>query len=350
MSFSFPARVAVVAVTASLALAACGSKTETLNGKVVDDALGCKIEQVPQRTDPPTITKVDEIPTKVVTKDIDKGKKQACGVDANTYLTMDMVGAKAKDGSVFTSTFDEKRPITAVLGNNQLLPGLESGLKGMKVGGRRQIVIPAALAYGKDGNEAQGIGPDEPLEFVVDLRGVTATPAYCNANTSIPEGKTPGKPMLVDMPVKAPTKLEIKTLKPGTGAALKKGDGAKVHYLGLGCSTGTQFESSWDSGQPFDVEVGGLGAIRGFSDGLVGIKVGEQRQLNIPADMAYGASGGPTTPNDSLIFVIEVVEKVDASAPQEPSPNDPAAADPSDTAPINPLPDATEPAKTTTTK
>ncbi|MEO6629071.1 MAG: FKBP-type peptidyl-prolyl cis-trans isomerase [Aquihabitans sp.] len=296
-------------MAAAVALGACGTQTQTLKGNVVEDGSGCSISQVPLNPSVPTITKLATAPKKLVTKDITKGVEKACEVAPNLHLTLNLVGAVADDAKVFTSTWDAgKQPITAAVGGKLLLPALETGLSGMRVGGRRQITIPAAQAYGKAGNKAQGIGPNKALIFVVDLVGVTDTPLYCNPNTGIPKGTVEGKPELVDMPTKPPTKLEIKTLQPGDGPVVKKGDKVKLHYLGLGCSTGTQFESSWDSGETLPAEAGGEGMITGFSQGIVGTRVGELRQINMPADMAYGAGGGPTGPNDPLTFIIKVTE------------------------------------------
>lgn len=315
MSKTKQLRFVALVMAAAVALGACGTQTETLKGSVVEDGAGCSIAEVDQNPKVPTITKLATAPKKLVTKDITKGVKKACEVAPNLHLTLNLVGATADDAKVFTSTWAAgKQPITAAIGGNLLLPALETGLSGMRVGGRRQITIPAAQAYGKEGNEAQGIGPNKALIFVVDLVGVTDTPLFCNPNTGIPKGTVDGKPELVDMPAKPPTKLEIKTLQPGEGPVVKKGDKVKLHYLGLGCSTGTQFESSWDSGETLPAEAGGEGMITGFSQGIVGTRVGELRQINIPADMAYGSGGGPTGPNDPLTFIIEVTEIVPPEA------------------------------------
>ena len=76
------------------------------------------------------------------------------------------------DGTKFDSSHDRKKPFSFRLGAGQVIRGWDEGVAGMKVGGRRRIVIPPGQAYGRQG--AGGvIGPDETLVFVVDLLGVT---------------------------------------------------------------------------------------------------------------------------------------------------------------------------------
>ena len=305
MSLSRSLRFPTALVVGALLLAGC-SGSDQLKGTVVKDGQGCVPSVALKTTDVPTITKITTAPKKVEKKDLTKAPK-GCVADGNSLLTLSLVGATADDAQVFTNTYTDKRPITARLGTGQLLPGLETGLAGMRVGARRQITIPAADAYGKDGNYAQGIGANETLTFVVDLVGATTKPIYCNAVTVLPEGKAgAGKPTKVDMPLEAPTALKKTDLKVGTGEAAKKGNYVTVQYLGVACSTGRQFDSSWDKGEPFPITLG-EGTIPGFATGIEGMKVGGVRQLDIPSALAYGAAGqAPIGADEPLVFIIEV--------------------------------------------
>lgn len=308
MSLSRSLRFPTAVVVGALLLANCGG-SDGLEGTVVKDGQGCNPSVELQTTDVPTITKVATVPKKVAKKDLTKVAK-GCVADPSSLLTLSMVGATADDAVVFTNTFTGKRPITAKLGSGQLLPGLETGLAGMRVGSRRQITIPAADAYGKDGNFAQGIGANEALVFVVDLVGATSKPLYCNAVTVLPDG-VPGKPTTVDMPLEAPTELKKTDLKVGTGKAAKKGNYVTVQYVGVACSTGRQFDASWDEGKPFPITLG-EGTIAGFATGIEGMKVGGRRQLDIPSDLAYGAAGqAPIGADEPLVFIIDVVALAD---------------------------------------
>jgi peptidylprolyl isomerase len=307
-------RFVAAAAACAVLLAGCGKSDGGLQGTIVKDGLGCKLTQTERKAgDVPTVAKVAKAPTKLVKKDLTKGK--GCPADTVGYLSLDLVGATATDGKVFTSTWTEQRPITVKLGQAQLIQGLEKGLGGMKVGGRRQISVPAKEGYGSSGNAAQGIGKDQALIFVVDLVGVTDTPLYCNKAAPLPKGKKPGKPTTIDMPVEAPTTIVKKDLKVGTGKVAKTGMFLTVEYAGVACSNGKQFDSSWDGTEPFTLTLG-EGTIAGFSAGIAGMKAGGLRQIEIPGDKAYGAAGKPPDigANDPLVFVVQLTS-VAAKAP-----------------------------------
>ena len=81
---------------------------------------------------------------------------------------MNYVGVSYSNGKEFDSSFDAGAPIELELGAGMVIPGWDQGIEGMKVGGRRQLVIPPALAYGPQGLPPV-IGPNETLVFVIDL-------------------------------------------------------------------------------------------------------------------------------------------------------------------------------------
>ncbi len=89
----------------------------------------------------------------------------------------------------------------------------------------------------------------------------------------------------------------------GTGAEVVPGDTVTVQYTGVGASTGTVFDSSWSRGQSISFALDQV--IQGWTDGLVGMKVGGRRTLVIPPEMGYG-NGGPA-PGDTLVFTIDLV-------------------------------------------
>ena len=94
----------------------------------------------------------------------------------------------------------------------------------------------------------------------------------------------------------------------GTGAEAQPGKTAVVHYTGW-LTDGTKFDSSRDRGQPFSFPLGGGRVIKGWDEGVAGMKVGGQRQLRIPPELGYGArQAGPIPPNSTLIFDIELLE------------------------------------------
>lgn len=104
------------------------------------------------------------------------------------------------------------------------------------------------------------------------------------------------------------TGLKIEDLVEGTGQEAKKGDLVTIHYKGT-LENGTVFDSSYDKGQPFQTPIGQGSVIKGWDEGVPGMKVGGKRRLTIPPQLAYGERGqGSIPPNATLIFELELVE------------------------------------------
>jgi FKBP-type peptidyl-prolyl cis-trans isomerase len=105
-------------------------------------------------------------------------------------------------------------------------------------------------------------------------------------------------------------------LSPGTGAEIKSGQSALVHYTGwlydaaAADNKGAKFDSSLDRNEPFEFPVGAAMVIPGWDQGVVGMKVGGKRRLVIPPELGYGArgAGGVIPPNATLVFDVELVE------------------------------------------
>jgi peptidylprolyl isomerase len=108
-------------------------------------------------------------PAKLVVKDIVQGKGRAA--KPGDTVSVDYVGVNYADAKQFDASWDRGQPIQFQLGSGQVIPGWDKGVKGMKPGGRRELVIPPGLAYGPAG-QPPVIGPNETLVFVVDLKDV----------------------------------------------------------------------------------------------------------------------------------------------------------------------------------
>lgn len=103
-------------------------------------------------------------------------------------------------------------------------------------------------------------------------------------------------------------KIVMEDVKIGEGAEVKSGDMVVVHYVGT-LPDSTEFDNSRRRGQPFTFQVGAGSVIKGWDEGLVGMKVGGQRILVIPPDKGYGAQAvGPIPANSTLVFAIELLE------------------------------------------
>ncbi len=114
----------------------------------------------------------------------------------------------------------------------------------------------------------------------------------------------------VDPPLgPAPSELVISDLVVGDGATAEVGNQVEVHYVGVSWSTGEQFDASWDRGDTFRFPLGAGHVIQGWDKGVVGMKVGGQRRLEIPASLGYGDRGAPPVikGGETLIFIVDLL-------------------------------------------
>jgi peptidylprolyl isomerase len=109
-------------------------------------------------------------PSHLVVKDLVTGSGTAAA--ANRTVTVNYVGVLYNNGKEFDSSWSRNQPFTTPLSAGAVIPGWVQGIQGMKVGGRRELIIPPALAYGKSGSPPT-IPPNSTLVFVVDLLSVS---------------------------------------------------------------------------------------------------------------------------------------------------------------------------------
>lgn len=149
------------------------------------------------------------------------------------------------------------------------------------------------------------------IVFLVSLAGGDDKPAAAPVKpcVAVADPLPAGAPA-VDVQVgPPPTQLVIRDLKVGEGATVAAGANVTANYIGVACSTGKIFDSSYSRGSPTPFPLSGV--IKGWQDGLVGMKVGGQRLLGIPSDQAYGPQGsssGGIGPDEALWFVVEIVD------------------------------------------
>jgi len=115
----------------------------------------------------------------------------------------------------------------------------------------------------------------------------------------------------VDVPSDQPPsyQLELEDIEVGDGDEAAAGSIVEVHYVGVSWSTGRQFDASWDRGDTFKFGLGKGQVIRGWDEGVAGMKVGGRRRITIPPDMAYGkrGAGGAIGPDETLVFVVDLI-------------------------------------------
>jgi peptidylprolyl isomerase len=220
-------------------------------------------------------------------------------------------GAKVKiqytgwltDGTVFDSSRERGQPADFAL--DQLIPGWQEGIPGMKKGGVRKLVISPEKGYGPKARPK--IPANSTLVFEVELvsfSGGAPAPAEPPGPDKLSDGSDPkaDDPALKDIG----GGLKVRDLKVGTGAECPPGARVVAHYTGWFLKTGKRFDSSVGRGEPTEFPLSGV--VPGWQKGIPGMKVGGVRKLVIPPDLAYGAGGRPgIPPNSTLVFEVELV-------------------------------------------
>jgi len=222
-----------------------------------------------------------------------QGKEAKSGQDVSVHYT----GWLYKDGvkgAKFDSSKDRGEPFEFELDGGMVIRGWDEGVQGMKIGGTRVLVIPPQLGYGARG--AGGvIPPNATLMFEVELLGVS------------------GGDEAVDLDLQTTASgLQFQDTVVGEGAEAKSGQKVTVHYTGWLYKDGLRgkkFDSSKDRRDPFRFQLDGGQVIRGWDEGVQGMKVGGTRVLVIPASLGYGArgAGGVIPPNATLMFEVELL-------------------------------------------
>ena len=144
--------------------------------------------------------------------------------------------------------------------------------------------------------------------FVVGLFAIFGAAAGCGGEKSA--APSTSSPMKVSgQPTTTASGLQYWDIVVGTGPAATPGNVVKVHYTGF-LTSGEKFDSSRDRGEPFSFPLGGGQVIKGWDEGVAGMKVGGQRQMRIPPALGYGANGAGSgiPPNATLVFDVELLD------------------------------------------
>ena len=212
----------------------------------------------------------------------------------NTVTTKYTIWVKGETENLFIASSDLNSPITFVCGKGDVVfPGWDEGVMGMKVGGKRFLIIPSNLGLGENG------GGDIPANATLILEVEVTESKEARKATKVNESDFS----------KTASGLKFYDLQKGTGATPSTGQTVVVHYTGW-LEDGTQFDSSVDRGETFKFVLGAGNVIPGWDEGVASMKVGGKRQLVIPPDLGYGASGSGSVipPDATLIFEVELIE------------------------------------------
>jgi len=185
-----------------------------------------------------------------------------------------------KKGDKFDSSLDRNEPLTIPLGRSLVIQGWDKGIPGMRVGGKRTLLIGPEMGYGEQGH-----------------------PPVIPANSTL----------LFDVEVVGLPKVDVQITHQGDGPEAELGDQISVHYTGYlweDGKPGQKFDSSLDRGQPYTFTLGAGMVIRGWDMAFEGMKKGTKARLIIPPVLGYGARGygQAIPPNSTLCFDVELVD------------------------------------------
>jgi peptidylprolyl isomerase len=165
-----------------LLVAGCGSSSSSSSGSIAvgneNPHAAAEVEKLQRESEVSTpksgpLSKEPKVtppsgppPTKLVTKELVEGKGKE--VKEGDMVTVNYVGVLYKNGKIFNNTWETKEPVQFTISAGSVIPGWAKGIPGMHVGSRRELIIPAAEAYGKAG-QPPTIPPNSALVFVVDV-------------------------------------------------------------------------------------------------------------------------------------------------------------------------------------
>jgi peptidylprolyl isomerase len=252
----------------------------------------------------PTVSVPDPIPSELQTEDLVVGT--GAEVAADSTVEMHYVMA-SEDGTEIDSSWPSGSPFPVPL--QQVGEAFAGAIGGMKEGGRRQLVISAEDLFG--GNLPEGVEAGDTIVMVVDLVSADAEDPSSQEEPEADEAalaaaEERGEPEIV-VPTSPPSELVVTDEVEGTGDIVCEGDKVLAHYVGVDMSSGEVFDSSWERGEPAAFALDQV--IDGWSEGLVGMKVGGRRTLVIPAALAYGVDDTDTsgTPTGDLVFTVDML-------------------------------------------
>lgn len=247
-------------------------------------------------------------------------------VGPDDVLVAHAKGQVWSDGGVavptFVNTFTGKHMLFQPI--SQTVPGWGKVLPGIKVGSRVLIVNPPADGFGDQGQPDIGVTKDDSIIWIIDVVEsapvdslAPGTPAKAPASAASLPTVTDGKSPTITVPkVDPPKKLVVQSLLNGTGVKVKAGEMVLAQYTGAIWSSGEVFDTTWAPQRgPYgfrvaetDQQTGEPGVIKGWVQGLTGIRVGSRILLIVPPKLGYGKQGkAPIGGTDTMVFVIDVL-------------------------------------------
>jgi peptidylprolyl isomerase len=291
--------IATVVVGAVLLTAsACGSDSAS------DDAGPDTVTDIslvptttPSSREVPEVQVPEVIPTELKITDLVTGS----GPEAadGTLVVLDYVGVRTATGEMFDNSYQRGQPLDVVLGRQMVIQGWETGLIGVQAGTRRQLDIPASLAYGDNPPGGSIIQPGDALTFLVDVRAVVSALNVDDAPLDLAERAVLGG-----------DDITIDDVVVGEGSPLEEGQTALVNVLLLRGNDGEVIYNNWEFGYPDPIVVDRTQTLEALITGLIGMRVGGTRVVSVPPALGFGEEGNEQIslpPGADLIMILVLV-------------------------------------------
>ncbi|CAN5804795.1 FKBP-type peptidyl-prolyl cis-trans isomerase [soil metagenome] len=284
------------ALVALVALGACGDESGSDATDVSLSAASTTVSGSTTTQPTPDVSLPEKPPTELVVTDLETGS----GPEAakGDRVIVNYVGVLTKDGTEFDNSYKRGEPFPVTLGADRVIKGWEQGLVGIQAGGRRQLDVPADLAYGDQGS-GETIKPGDAISFVIDAVAV------------VPATTPDDEPADLDIqPSSGATEIVTQDVRAGDGAEIAEGQTLELHLIAIRGDNAEQLDSTWAAGPPVVVQYARAAmAPRGLYEGLAGMKVGGRRIITIPADKGFGEDGNTQIslpPSTDLILVVDL--------------------------------------------
>lgn len=294
-------RTVLASIAALGLMAACGDSSDGSSGTAAPttslaSVAGTTVPAPPVSTLPkPAVQIPTSPPTELVITDLTEGTGPAAV--AGDTVVVHYVGVRSADGTEFDNSYDRGSPFPVTLGVGQVIKGWDQGLVGVKKGGRRQLDIPADLAYG-DNPPSEEIKAGDALSFVIDVVAI------------IPKPDPFDEPAVSVPPTPNQTEQTFTDLIVGDGPGFTAGQTVVLMFLAFSAADGKQIDSSWESGAPLTFVPGNGQLPPGLEKAVDGMKIGGRRQVNIPFADAFGEAGNDQLglpPSTDLIMVLDLI-------------------------------------------
>ncbi len=244
----------------------------------------------------PTVSVPSALPTELGITDITIGTGPKAAVD--DAVVLHYVGVRSADGTEFDNSYDRGQPLEVTLGAGMVIAGWEQGLVGIQQGGRRQLDIPAELAYGDSPPGGGIIKPGDSLSFVIDVIAV------------LPTSKVQDEPQITLEPAANIPVIQSTDLIVGTGASPADGQNVTIQLVVFRADTGEKLSSSWGSPPLTFLYGAATTTYPGMIAAVKGMKVGGRRQVHIPYVLMFdglGSQGLGLPPSIDLVMVIDLI-------------------------------------------